>query len=226
MVDKVFHGFEDRDVGAEAVIGGLARHRDVDVPAGFVPPPNLVVPARPDTVDAFRAWRGDRPLVLEVGAGKGRFLVSLASRRPDVRFLGFETRLGLCAHVLARAAKAGLDNVAMAWGDARFNLPLLVPPAFAVEAYLLFPDPWWKRRHARRRHGAAMSRAIADALAPGGRLVLKSDIAEYLDAMVAAFGGTGDWDPTVAPDDLPLTDRQARASFQGTNSFTAAFRRR
>lgn len=226
MADRVFRGFEDEGIGDEAVIGGVDRHLRVDVPADFRLPPGLVVPGRSDTVAAFADLRGDRPLALEIGAGKGRFLTAVAAQRPDVRFLGFETRLGLCAHVLARAAKAGLDNVAMAWGDARFNIPLLVPPASAVEAYLLFPDPWWKRRHARRRHGAAMSRAIADALAPGGRLVLKSDIAEYLDAMVAAFGGTGDWEPSAPPDDLPLTDRQVRLSFQGTKSFTAAFVRR
>lgn len=226
MADKVFRGFEDEDIGDETVIGGLDRHRGVDVPTDFLLPPNLVVPARPDTVAAFADWRGHRPLVLEIGAGKGRFLTTLAASRPEVRFLGFETRLGLCTHVLARAAKAGLDNVAMAWGDARFNLPLLVPSGTAVEAYLLFPDPWWKRRHARRRHGAAMSGAIAGALMPGGRLVLKSDIPEYLNVMVAAFGATGDWDPAAAPDDLPPTDRQVRLSFRGTKSFTAAFVRR
>ncbi len=226
MADKVFHDFQDDGIGDESVIGGVERHRAVDLPAGLALPDRLVVPARPDSIRAFAKWRGDRPLVVEVGAGKGRFLVSLAAQRPDLRFLGFETRLGLCAHVLERAAKAGRDNVAMAWGDARFNLPLLVPRGTAIEAYLLFPDPWWKRRHARRRHGAAMSRAIADALVPGGLLVLKSDIAEYLAAMVAAFDATGDWNPTQAPDDLPLTDRQTRLSFQGTKSFTAAFLRR
>ncbi len=223
MSERVFDEFEDEDLGEEAIIGGIGMHQSLALPSDFTPQKNLIIPSIPESVENFKDWLGDSPLVIEIGSGKGRFLNALAAKRPDHRFLGFETRLGLCGSVLARAEKAQLDNVAMACGDARFNIPLLVPEHRAIEAYLLFPDPWWKRRHARRRHGAVMAQTISKALVPGGMLVIKSDIPEYLESMEAAFQGTGLWTKTDPPDDLPLTDRQSRISFQGTNSFTVAF---
>jgi tRNA (guanine-N7-)-methyltransferase len=225
LATKEFLNFSADEIGDEAIIGGIDRHKTIEPPSEMKLSENLVIPSRPETVAWFGDWLEDRPLVIEVGSGKGRFLTELAAKRPDVRFLGFETRLGLCEVVLKRSSKAGLENVAMAWGDARVNIPLLVKPATAIEAYLLFPDPWWKKRHARRRHGPAMSKAVADALIPGGIFVIKSDIPEYLDSMVATFANTGDWRDAPVPQDLPLTDRQSRISFQGTNSFAYAFYR-
>lgn len=228
MALKEFRSYQDSLAADETVIGGVDRHRLDVLPAGLAGTPGLVVASDSATVEAFRALvSGTKsPLVVEVGSGPGRFLTSLAAARPDAIHLGCETRLSFCLHTLQRAAKAGLENVRMAWGDARFTLPMLVEPGRADEAYLLFPDPWWKRRHARRRHGAVMSQTLADLLKPGGRLIVKSDVPEYLDAIVASFRSTGSWEDAPIPDDLPPTDRELRIVRNGTKFFTAAFLRR
>jgi tRNA (guanine-N7-)-methyltransferase len=222
MVDKVFHRFES-DGAKEAVIGGLVRHARSALPDGLEGTPTLVVPGDPATVAAFRAAAAGRPLVIEVGTGKGRFIVELASARPDTIFLGLETRLGFNLEVQRRAGKRGLANVWSTWGDARVTMPLLVDPGQASEGYLLFPDPWWKHKHARRRHGAAMIGAFATALAPGGRMVVKSDIEEYRDVLAATFAADPRFAPAPMPADLPLTDRERRIVRDGTNVFAAAF---
>lgn len=217
---KDFREFEGDDV-AESVIGGHVR-ATMGLPSRIAPHPRLVVPGEPDTVANARAAFAGHPLILEVGSGLGRFINGLASRRPDARLLGCETRLGFCVKALRRADREGSTNLFMAWGDARLTIPMTVAPGTADEAYLLYPDPWWKRKHARRRHGALMATVLADALRPGGLLVLKSDVEPYLATMVEAFTETGRYDAGEAPPDLPHTDREIRLFRAGTNTFTAA----
>jgi tRNA (guanine-N7-)-methyltransferase len=224
MVEKVFRRFDD--TGDEKVIGGLGRHRQSYLPPGLEGRPRLVVPSIPATVEAFHGAAAGRPVVLEVGPGKGRFLNGMAVARPGAVCLGVEIRLSFALSVLARADKAGHPDVWAAWGDARFVVPALLAPGTVSEAFLLFPDPWWKRRHAARRHGPAMAGVIADALVPGGRLVLKSDVPEYLATLVESFRSTGRYDDAPVPDDLPLTDRERRLRETGTNVFAAALTRR
>lgn len=226
---KDFRVFDGDDV-AESVIGGAARLQ-MPLPGNVQPRPRLVAPGEPALVEAARAFFADPaggPVVLEVGSGLGRFINGLAAARPGSRLLGCETRLGFCMKALARADRQGTPGLYMAWGDARVTIPMVIPPASADEAYLLYPDPWWKRRHARRRHGAHMATVLADALRPGGRMILKSDVAEYLQQMVDAFLSTGRYDPTPvhdAPPDLPLTDRETRLVRDGISTFTSVLRR-
>jgi tRNA (guanine-N7-)-methyltransferase len=230
---KDFREFNGNDVD-EAIIGGHIR-ATLALPSRIEHHPRLVIPGEPATIAAAQATffggpldepRSGRPLILEVGSGLGRFLNGLALLRPDARLLGCETRLGFCIKALRKADRHGATNLWMTWGDARLTIPAIVPPGTAAEAYLLYPDPWWKRKHARRRHGALMATVLADALAPGGRLVLKSDVEPYLQTMVEAFTETGRYDAGPAPSELPLTDRELRLLRAGTKTFTSALFRR
>jgi tRNA (guanine-N7-)-methyltransferase len=225
MARKVFERFADAEDGGGAVIGGLARHRSDFFPSDVERPDRLVVTGIPETVDAFRAASAGRPLVVEVGPGRGLFASALAAGRPGAVVLAAETRLGSCLRTLSRAERAGASNLWVAWGDGRATLPLLVPPGTASEAYLLFPDPWWKRSHARRRHGPAMAAVLATALAPGGLLVVKSDVPAYLESIVETFNESGMFSPADAPADLPMTDREVRLTQTGTKTVAAALRR-
>jgi tRNA (guanine-N7-)-methyltransferase len=221
---KDFREFNGVDVD-EAIIGGHIR-ATLALPSRIEHHPRLVIPGEPATIAAARAGLSTGPLILEVGSGLGRFLNGLALLRPDARLLGCETRLGFCIKALRKADRHGATNLWMTWGDARLTIPAIVPPGTAAEAYLLYPDPWWKRKHARRRHGALMATVLADALAPGGRLVLKSDVEPYLQTMVEAFTETGRYDAGPAPLELPLTDRELRLVRAGTKTFTSALFRR
>jgi len=224
MAEKVFHPFEE-DHRPEAVIGGAVRHHAASLP-GDAAHPRLIPGIEGDSAERFRAAALGRELVVEVGPGKGLFLTRLAARHPSRLFLGVDVRLGFCLRTISRADAAHLDNVWVAYGDARLMLPALVKDGSAAEAYLLFPDPWWKRRHAPRRHGSVMAEVLARVLQPGGLLVIKSDIEGYLDTMRATFVASTLFDVAEALADLPRTDREDRIVPAGVPVFTAAFIRR
>jgi len=225
MAEKLFRVFDPDDLGPETIIGGEGRLNLDAIPEFFNKFEHLILPPRPQTVEDFKRQASGRPLMIEVGAGKGRLITALAAANPDKICLGFETGLSLCGHALARAGKRAVNNVYMAWGDARRTIPLLVEPGTARWACLMFPDPWWKKKHANRRHGPLMGGIIADALAPGAQLVLKSDIEPYLVEIVAAFMSTGRYERlSEIPQsvlDMPHTDREVRLRAAGTPVFTA-----
>lgn len=224
---KEFKWFADRETGGERLIGGMRAGRGgAFLPPGLDRPDRLLVPGDDASVVAFRDASAGRDVIVEVGPGKGRFANGMAAARPEAVVLAIDTRLGFCLSGLKRAVRAGIRNLWEAWGDARAALPAFVPPGTAAEAYLLFPDPWWKRRHAGRRHGPAMVGALADALRPGGLLVLKSDVPEYLAAIVETVNASERFDPAPLPSDLPLTDREVRIVENRMDVFARAFTRR
>ena len=93
----------------------------------------------------------DRPVELEVGSGKGLFLANAATARPDRNFLGVEMARKYAMKAAERLAKNRLDNARMLPGDARAFLHRYVPPASLHAVHIYFPDPWWKKRHRKRR---------------------------------------------------------------------------
>ena len=230
MAQKEFKVFDREDLGPEVIIGGQARFALDAIPEYFNQFERLVFPSRPETIEAFREFKKGRELVIEVGVGKGRFITELARTNPETACLGFETGLSLCGHALTRAAKGSVTTVFMAWGDARGAIPMLVEPGTASAGYLLFPDPWWKRRHANRRHGPMMGEIFATALRPGAFLCLKSDIELHLQEIVAAFLSTGMYDQAADRDAviaaMPLTGREVRLNAAGTPVFADILVRR
>jgi tRNA (guanine-N7-)-methyltransferase len=159
------------------------------------------------------------PVDIEIGSGKGRFLLELAARRPERDILAVE-RAGkyhrLCCE---RAAKRGIVNVRLLRTSAEDLLFRLLEPVSVENFFILFPDPWPKKRHHKRRLiKADVVAALNRALVPGGRLLVKTDhqgysevIAEVLDA---ATGFTA-LDPTEAFDGLPLTGFEHKYRIEG-----------
>lgn len=224
MVEKVFRSFDD--IGFDALIGGSLRLARQRVPPAIQGLAGLVNPADPDHVRTFWEETARKDLVIEIGPGKGAFLCAMAARRPGLIFVGFEVRLAFCVRTLQRAAGAGLSNVRLAWGDARATLPHLVRPGTVREAYLLYPDPWWKRRQASRRYGPLLTGLVAKVLAKGGIVVLKSDVMDYLAQLQAAFLDTGHFDTFPVPQDLPETNREKKIIKKGGKGFAAALIKR
>ncbi len=224
MVEKVFRTWNE--VGADALIGGSRRLARQRVPEEFQDLPGLVNPGDPEHVRRFREAAADRDLVIEVGPGKGAFLCAMAARHPGTTMVGFEVRLAFAVRTLRRAVRAGLGNVRVVWGDARATLPLLVDPGTVREAYVLYPDPWWKRSQAARRHGSLLAWVLARVLAPGGLLVLKSDVPGYLAELQTTFLSTGCFDLHLVPPDLPPTDREAKLGMEGGKGFAVALIKR
>jgi tRNA (guanine-N7-)-methyltransferase len=150
--------------------------------------PALRVPAGP--FDPRALMPGAREVWLEIGFGGGEHLAAQAKLRPDVLFIGAEPFQNGVASALRHIDEAGLQNVRLHDGDAR-DLLARLPDASLERVFILFPDPWPKARHHKRRLlQAEVAREFARALKPGGRLRFASDWADYVDWSLARLIAT------------------------------------
>lgn len=124
---------------------------------------------------ALAAFLGDGWLGLEIGAGRGDFLVGMATQRPEGQFIGIEMKEELQMRAAHKLSDAGLSNVRLLLADVQTVFDHLPKRAFDA-IYLNFSDPWPKDRHAKRRltHPRFLE-AYKGLLKPGGRLVVKTD---------------------------------------------------
>jgi tRNA (guanine-N7-)-methyltransferase len=132
-----------------------------------------------DHVDARALVKGEW-LEIEIGPGRGGFLFERAESAPEAGLIGLEVRRKWAAIVDARLAKRGLASRARVFAeDAKHALKRLGPDGAFRRAYLLFPDPWWKKRHEKRLvMGDVFLDEIARLLAPGGELFVETDVEE------------------------------------------------
>jgi tRNA (guanine-N7-)-methyltransferase len=138
-------------------------------------------------IDLARAFGGTLPtdgVWLEVGFGAGEHLVWQAEQHPGVGLIGCEPYLNGVAKCLAHIERTGVKNIRLFADDARFVMAAL-PPGSLSRAFVLFPDPWPKTRHHKRRF---VQRETLDTLAglmiPGAELRLATDDPSYLPWMV------------------------------------------
>ena len=128
----------------------------------------------------LKALFGDRPVWLEVGFGGGEHLVHQAARNPQVSLIGAEPYINGVAMLLGKIRAANADNIRVHPGDAR-DLMDVLPPGSIEKAFLLYPDPWPKARHHRRRFVTSEHLdPLFDVMAPGAELRIATDIADYV----------------------------------------------
>jgi tRNA (guanine-N7-)-methyltransferase len=121
------------------------------------------------------------PLEVEVGSGKGLFLRNAAAARPETDFLGVEVAAKYAAFAAAGLAKAALGNALVVHGDGLRLFAELFPDDSLAAVHVYFPDPWWKKRHRRRRvMRESFLRDVQRTLVPGGSLHFWTDVEEYL----------------------------------------------
>lgn len=154
------------------------RLRDLDFPEAG----RLIID--PEDFGGPSSW-GDvfgrqAPLGVEIGFGKGEFLLEMARRHPEYDVVGFELDTARLRWVEHKVFQAGLPNVRLVGGDAMLALPRVFRGGQVAAAWMNFPDPWPKKRHeGRRLIRPAVLDELIRILAPGGRLVVVTDVEHY-----------------------------------------------
>lgn len=131
-------------------------------------------------VDLRGIFGNDRPAEVEIGAGKGTFILARASARGDINMLGIEQAGAYCRYAADRVRRTGLTNVRMIITDAAHFFKMCLGEECIRRTHIYFPDPWPKRRHHKRRlitpDFAAEARRV---LVPGGMLLTVTDHMDY-----------------------------------------------
>ena len=167
---------------------------------------------------------------LEIGFGGGERLAAQAASEPATGFLGIEPFVNGVAKLLIAIEANGLANVRIHHGDARDVLPVLGPGTLE-EVALLYPDPWPKARHHRRRFVQPETLGLVHrAMAPDGRFVFASDIPDYVAwtlERVAAHGGFRQTAADLAqpPPGWTRTRYEAKAVREGRSPCYLVFRK-
>jgi tRNA (guanine-N7-)-methyltransferase len=133
----------------------------------------------------------DRPLLLDIGCARGRFLLRMAEAEPAWNYLGIEIRQPLVDEANRIASDAGLTNLHYEFCNAMLWLGRLladIPDGILQVVTIQFPDPWFKKKHAKRRMvNAELVSAVVDKLSRGGRVFVQSDIESLSDEMFELF---------------------------------------
>ncbi|MBN1908935.1 MAG: tRNA (guanosine(46)-N7)-methyltransferase TrmB [Pirellulales bacterium] len=141
--------------------------------------------------DASSLFGREAPLEVEVGSGKGLFLRVAAAARPDVDFLGIEIGAKYAQFTAAALAKRSLRNAIIVEGDGLRLFDELLPDDSLAAVHVYFPDPWWKKRHKKRRVlRESFVRDVQRTLAPGGTLHFWTDVQEYFETTLELLAQT------------------------------------
>jgi tRNA (guanine-N7-)-methyltransferase len=147
----------------------------LDLSRHFRTPEELPRPFSQDTLFAR-----EQPLEVEVGSGKGLFLASGSHGNPVHNYLGIEVSLKYARYAAARLARQASPNAVMIGGDALALFRDWFPDASLAAVHVYFPDPWWKKRHKKRRVlKESFLRDAERTLVPGGSLHFWTDVEEY-----------------------------------------------
>lgn len=142
-----------------------------------------------------------KPIHVDLGFGRGEFILEMARQHPEIEFIGLEIRQYLIDKVETLLAEDPLPNVHVLLANVKEHLPVFFEPGALERVYIHFPDPWTrrKRHHKRRMVDANLAETLALLLCPGGQVHLMTDKEEVGQEMRAIFEGHGEFDNACGP---------------------------
>lgn len=178
-----------------------------------------------DPLDFVAVFGNDSPVVLEIGSGKGRFLLLSAASRPDFNLLGIEKSLHYSRVIVRRLRHAGLQNARMINHDAHLVLSRMIPDASIREVHIYFPDPWPRKREQKRRLiRDEVVRQLVRVMEPEAKGVWVTDHAEAYEAGVPVLRAAFDIeeiDPSVPRE--PRTNYEEKYREEGRPIYEVRF---
>jgi len=174
------------------------------------------------------------PRLLEIGFGSGEALLAYAAAHPEQDCLGIEVHRPGVGRLLLGAAQLSLSNLRVVCHDAVEVLEHMLPASAIDTVHLFFPDPWPKKRHAKRRIvQPAFAAVLARVLRPGGLLRLATDWEPYARQMQTVLDASDGFDSLAGesgfvtrPDVRPLTRFELRGQRLGHEVWDLAYRKK
>jgi tRNA (guanine-N7-)-methyltransferase len=151
----------------------------------------------------------DHPIEVDLGCGKGRFLLARAAAHPEVNFLGIDRMLERIRKIDHRAGRRGLSNIRLLRLEGYYAVAHLMPPAAISSYFIFFPDPWPKKKH--RDHRIFNPRfvdALHRTLVPGGAIHVATDHLPYFEEIRGILAGDSRFQPIepLVPSEGERTD--------------------
>jgi tRNA (guanine-N7-)-methyltransferase len=146
------------------------------------------------------------PIEIDLGCGDGAFLTAMARGNPEHNFLGIERLVGRVRKVCRKIARENLKNACVLRVEVAYAIEHLIPPESVTAFHLLFPDPWPKRRHYRRRaFTTEFLSSIHRALIAGGLFHVATDHADYFHQIERVIAATDTFVVSGEQPDFPPT---------------------
>ncbi len=169
----------------------------------------------------------NQPLEIDLGCGDGSFLINLAVNFPSKNFLGVERLLGRVRRVCRRSRREEIQNLKVLRLESSYTLEWLLPDHCASRVHLLFPDPWPKKKHHKRRLvSEQFCTSLVRVLEPDGEFLFKTDHLEYFEESMSVLKNSRSlkeiqWD---ADSYYPQTDFEKLWTDQGKIIYYARFK--
>ncbi len=169
-------------------------------------------------LDGPKLFGNANPVELDVGCGRGMFLFNASTTQPKRNFLGVELDFTEGRRGAKRLFKRRQPNARMIGGDANYLLDHLVRPDSVAAVHVYFPDPWWKRKHRRRRLFTDLfADRVARVLQVGGLLHMWTDVADYFEIVKALLDHHTLFSPLPQPEERPAAHHlDYQTSFERT----------
>jgi tRNA (guanine-N7-)-methyltransferase len=186
-----------------------------------IAPPDLSPWFRPlEEADSPLSWSeffgNSNPVEIDVGSGRGLFLVNSAERNPATNYLGIEVDFREARRAAKRLQRRKLPNARILGGDVRSAFSHYLPPESVSAVHVYFPDPWWKKKHRRRRVFTDEFVSLAAmVLKPGGFLHSWTDVEEYYEVISALMNHHPQFEASAPPAEHPAAhDMDYQTSFE------------